>query len=79
MPLMTHDEKLTIAKKIVRMSNKIGKIDEVLKPYTKGDTPTNNVYRWYGDGGKIGQLLRLKDDYIQARHDLRVSLGIFPF
>lgn len=76
---MTRDEKLTIAKKIVRMSNRIGKIDEALKPYTKGDTPTNNVYRWYGDGGKIGQLLRMKDDLIGARHELRVTLGIFPF
>lgn len=76
---LSNEEMREVAKGIIDFTKKIERINEVLKPYTKRDTPTNNIYRWYEDEGKIGQLLKLKDRLILKRHKLRVKLGIFPF
>jgi hypothetical protein len=74
---LTRNEKREIARKVVRIRNQIKKIDAKLEPYKKGDTPTNNIYRWYGDKGKIGQLLRMKDNLIKRRHELELKLGLW--
>ena len=74
---MTIEEKRAIAKEIVKLRKLIEKIDKILAPYRRNDTPYDNIYRWYADNGKIGQLLRRKDDLIGKKHELEVKLGIW--
>ena len=72
------EQKREIARKIVRIRKQIKKIDSALAPYRKNETIHNNIYKFYQDNGKIGQMLRMKDRLILKRHELEVSLGIRP-
>lgn len=74
---ITNEEKRAIAKEIVKIKQLIEKIDKVLAPFRRNDTPYDNIYRWYGDEGKIGQLLRRRDDLLGRKHELEVKLGIW--
>ena len=74
---MSNEEKREVARKIVRLTKSIKKIDSILAPYRRRDTPTDNIYRWYQDKGKIGQLLRLKDTLVLRKHKLEVKLGLY--
>lgn len=76
---MDSDEIKQIQAKIDSITEKIEKIDKFLAPYRRGDTPYDNIYRWYGEDNKIGQLLRARDELVGKRHELRVQLGIYPF
>jgi len=76
---LSNEEKREVARKIVRMSKQIEKIDKALAPYRRNETIHNNIYKFYQDSGRIGKMLRLKDKLILKRHKFRVQLGLYPF
>ena len=75
---LSSEERKGIESKIENLSSLVDGIDKTLAPYRIHDTPTNNIYYWYGENTTLGEMLRTRDKLILRRHEMRVQLGIFP-